>query len=171
MALVIEDGSIVAGANSYASVAELVDFASSRGLTIPTSNADRELSLVRAFDYIELQRDRFLGHPTSSTQQTAFPRYGLRVGTHVIASNEIPWELKRAQLIIAARAGVETELVPPSLPDAKGAVTSERVGPIARTYAAPQATLGAATLVRYPDAEALLRRFMRPRGVLTVTRG
>lgn len=53
MALVIETGAGVAGANSYASVLELKAFASNRGLEIPAVTGDLEKALVLACDKLE----------------------------------------------------------------------------------------------------------------------
>ena len=46
--LIIENGSIVAGADSYATAAELVTYAANYGLTIPATEGEQETLLRRA---------------------------------------------------------------------------------------------------------------------------
>lgn len=50
--LIIEDGTGVDNANSYADVAYLDSYASDRGFNIPTDDADKQVFLIRAFDYL-----------------------------------------------------------------------------------------------------------------------
>ena len=50
MALVIEDGSRVAGANSYVTLAEARAFASARGVTLSAVDATLEPFVIKAFD-------------------------------------------------------------------------------------------------------------------------
>ena len=54
MALIVEDGSGLSGANSYASTAQADTYASDRGLTAWTGDtATKEAALIRATDYLE----------------------------------------------------------------------------------------------------------------------
>lgn len=50
--LIIENGSGVDNANSYADVTYLDSYASDRGFSIPTTEDDKEVFLIRAFDYL-----------------------------------------------------------------------------------------------------------------------
>lgn len=54
MTLVVEDGSIVSGAESYASVAQADAYFAARGITIwsPLLDAEKEQALRRATDYM-----------------------------------------------------------------------------------------------------------------------
>ena len=51
MALIIENGTIVANANSYATVAELRGYAALRGATVPTDDAQCEYMLIKAMPF------------------------------------------------------------------------------------------------------------------------
>ena len=109
MALVIEDGSQVAGANSYITVAELRAFGLARSSGLPTPNEEAESLLVRAMDYIEGMRSRFQGKKTGATQPLQFPRKGLIIDDEPFPDNAIPNELKngQAQLAIDIFAGFD----------------------------------------------------------------
>lgn len=91
--IVIEDGSQVAGANSYATEAELTTYATDRGVTI---SGTASVLLVQAMDYIESRN--YQGFKASSTQPLVWPRYGVMVDGYQLASDEIPQLLKDAQL-------------------------------------------------------------------------
>lgn len=71
MALIVEDGSNVANANSYASEATIVAYAASRGVTMP-NDASLLVNVTKAMDYIEIQE--FADEPTYDDQALAFPR-------------------------------------------------------------------------------------------------
>lgn len=77
MALIKEDGSIVANANSYADVADADAYQTDRGRQA-WLDADAEVknaALVRATDYIESRFGlRFIGQPLGDVQELAWPR-------------------------------------------------------------------------------------------------
>ena len=50
--LIIEDGSGVTDANSYADIAYLDKYATDRGFAIPSEETDKQVFLIRAFDYL-----------------------------------------------------------------------------------------------------------------------
>ena len=96
MAVVVEDGSIVANANSYADETALDDYAAARGVTI---TGDQEQRLVQAMDYIENQA--FLGSKLTKAQTTQWPRSGVTIDGFTVEEDEIPTELINAQLATA----------------------------------------------------------------------
>lgn len=91
--IVIEDGSQVAGANSYVTEAELTTYATDRGLTLTGTPA---VLLIQAMDYIEEQD--FKGFKTSKEQPLQWPRYGVWIDGYDIASDVIPQLLKDCQM-------------------------------------------------------------------------
>lgn len=97
MAIVVEDGTgLNPAANSYVSEAELTTYATDRGVTL-TGSADHLLLL--SMDTIETRS--YQGSKTSSTQPLQWPRTGVVVDGSSIASDEIPQDLKTAQIITA----------------------------------------------------------------------
>ena len=111
MPLTIETGAGVAGADSYASVAEARAYASARGLTLPAADADVEKALVLACDKLETYR--YKGTKTSASQTLQWPRTDVYVedATEPLATNSIPARLKQAQCQLAFDS-TQTELQP-----------------------------------------------------------
>ncbi len=96
MALIIEDGSIVAGANSFVTVTECRDYNTARGNELPVDDADVEILLIKAADYLNALEPEFQGHRIDYEQELVFPRSPVYVyGSDL--SNEIPKQLKNAQ--------------------------------------------------------------------------
>lgn len=99
MAIVVETGAIVAGANSYVTEAELTTWATARGITI--ADADREKWLILAMDYLETLS--YKGYIVEEGQPLQFPRRYLKIDGYYIEQDEIPEELKNVQLHLASQ--------------------------------------------------------------------
>jgi hypothetical protein len=134
MTLIIEDGTGVAGAISYATVAEARLYASIRGLTLPVADAAVETALVKACDYLQSLEDQFKGtRTTPATQPLAWPRTRVFLFGQTLSLDDatIPQQLKSAQCQLAYDA-VSTDL----LPQGTGReILSEGIGPLSTTYA------------------------------------
>lgn len=75
MAFTVEDGTGIAGANSYASIADADTYFADRGTgTWTGSDAVKEGALIRATAYIDATY-RFVGIIVDRTQALAWPRY------------------------------------------------------------------------------------------------
>lgn len=98
MALIIEDGSIVAGANSYITVAEYNAWADARfgasRSTAPATDAEAEQLILRAMDYFEGQN--FQGELVEKGQPLQWPRAWVCIDGYVVETNEIPPEVKNS---------------------------------------------------------------------------
>lgn len=92
MTIVVEDGSIVDGANSYVTTAELEAFAAARNITLSGDYTSEQL-LIIAMDYIESLQ--FKGMKVSTTQDLQWPRVDVQVDGFYLDSNSIPKELKQ----------------------------------------------------------------------------
>lgn len=101
MALVVEDGTGVEGANSYLTVAELRAFAGDRGLTLPVADSDVEPLLVKATDYLELKS--YIGDRASDNQGLSWPRTQT-ANPYWQYNDLIPTKLKTAQSLLAFEA-------------------------------------------------------------------
>lgn len=106
MAIVVEDGTNVAGANSYVTLLEARDYASLRGLSLPSDNDEASALLVRAMDYLNTLRYR--GEPVSVSQDNAWPRKGVYPcnGPVMVPVDAIPEKVKRAQIEASVSIGV-----------------------------------------------------------------
>lgn len=98
MTIFVEDGSVVANANSYSTVVELQAFAALRNVTLSTDNVVLEALLINSTIYLEGFRTQYQGAMVSSTQVLQWPRSSVNVNGFDIASTVIPAQLKNAQM-------------------------------------------------------------------------
>lgn len=150
MALIIEDGSIVEDANSFATVAECRAFCDARGLVLPTDEADVETLLIKAADFLFSLEADFQGVREHVDQELPFPRAEILLHGADI-SGEIPKVLKHAQCRLAFDASQNDLLATGS----GRVVKKEGVGPLSVEYADdgasnPQAQLTAALTILAP---------------------
>jgi len=101
MALLVEDGSGIAGANSYVSVVELRAFAGDRGVILPAQDSDVEPLLVLGCDFLELKS--YIGERFSDEQGLSWPRTDL-YDPEWAYPNTIPANLKKAQRLLSIEA-------------------------------------------------------------------
>lgn len=101
MAITLEDGTGVAGANSYVTVAELRTYAGDRGVTLPVADASVEYLLVKAADHLETLE--YVGTSEFTDQGLNFPRL-VTDSTGVATSSGVPAAIKRAQKMLALEA-------------------------------------------------------------------
>lgn len=97
MSLTIEDGTLVIGANSFASVVEARSWAASRGAELPATDAEVEVLLVKAADFILSLEDRFKGTRVSASQALCWPRSGVDLFGSEVAVTSIPSQVVQAQ--------------------------------------------------------------------------
>lgn len=131
MSLVIENGSIVAGADSFATAAELVTYAANFGRTIPADTAAQESLLRRAA--LQMSAMNWKGGLVSELQTLSWPRVDVYRENWLVPSNAIPAQIKAGQMALATEVYAD-DLAPPELKT--GAVIREKVGPIDTEYAA-----------------------------------
>lgn len=149
MALTIEDGSIVPGADSFALASELVTHAEKFGLVIPGTEAAQESLLRRA--YLEMTAMDWKGVPVDEFQTGAFPRYNVMRYGWLIRSDSIPSQIKAGQMALATEIHAD-DIDKPEL--RKGAVTKNRVeGAVEQQYAAAPASLTKPASVRQSIAQ------------------
>jgi hypothetical protein len=127
MTIIVEDGSIVTGADSYVSVADYEAWADARGVEYDSSLVESQI--LRAMDYIETLR--FIGQKSTKAQPLQFPRVGVVVDGYELDYNEIPTQLKKAvfESVKAESEGLS------QLANIERRTLSEKVGDIAVTYA------------------------------------
>ena len=113
MPLVIENGSLVAGANSYVSVADARAYAEARASTLPVDDAAIEAALFVAMDYLESLRAEYQGSKVSpGVQALQWPRTGVVIDGWDVPIDFIPSELKFAQIQLATESANGTDLMP-----------------------------------------------------------
>lgn len=100
MALTIEDGSLVTGADSWATRAEFISYASDRGVTITDEDAT-DVYLVKAASFIDDHEANLKGYKVDRDQALSFPRYDLYIEGWSWTETEIPRQVKLCQMAYA----------------------------------------------------------------------
>lgn len=111
MALIIEDGTIVAGAQSVVTATEMLTYANLRGLTVPSLEADREKLLILAMDYLKSIENRMKGTRTDDDQELPEPRLNVVLFGDFVDQNTIPEQYKNAQIEAAIAANTQSLLL------------------------------------------------------------
>jgi hypothetical protein len=154
MAFTVEDGTVVAGANSFATVDGADTYFEDRGNATwaAATDTNKETALVRATDYIN-NRFRFRGEKYDEDQPLEFPRV-----YDDAESPEMPDKLIYATYEYAVRALGDALAPDPEIQDNGQQVIShsEEVGPI-REATMYRATGSIIVWRPYPLADILLR--------------
>nr|WP_286948261.1 DnaT-like ssDNA-binding protein [Pseudomonas sp. UBA6718] len=160
MALTIEDGSIVAGADSYVEASDLVTYAGNYGRTIPADTSAQESLLRRA--YLQMAAMPWKGAPVSVDQTGAWPRYDVCRNGFALPSDSIPAQIKQGQMALATEIHAD-DLVDPSTK--LGAITREKVGPLETEYAEAKGYAAAPAAMRqsYAQFAGLLESSTQPK--------
>jgi hypothetical protein len=134
MAFIVETGLIVAGANSFASVADADAYTADRDIAdwADYSTAEKQAALIKATDYLEATyRNNWRGQRVSAAQSLSWPRSGVVVDGFPIPANIVPGAVNRACIELALRAAAGETL----LADQGQAVKREKVDVIEVEYA------------------------------------
>lgn len=135
MALIIEDGTIVAGADSWVTVAELETYLSAYGNTLAAADEAAKEVLLRKAQRSISTRLTFTGDLVEQAQTTAIPRYWPDyIKGFSVASDEIPQDFKDAQCEMAWAIDQGADPFADRTADnaVKGSMTGERnkAGPV-----------------------------------------
>ena len=99
MPLVVEDGTIIANANSYISLADARAFLQSIGYDLDATDSVAESQLLKSMQAIEGMN--FNGYRVGSAQSLGFPRVGIAIDGIAYESTNIPAQLPQAQSLLA----------------------------------------------------------------------
>jgi len=167
MAFLEEDGTGLAAANSYGSVADFKTYHKDRGTALPdgTLSSGIEDALVKATDYVDRRwRNRFIGVRDTETQRLRWPRRRARYPDgRLIAEGTLPAELLETIYEFGFIA-LTTPLSTVPTVDASGALIQEtriKVGPIETETIFSQGA-GKVDFRSYPEIEALLVEIIHP---------
>lgn len=109
MALIVEDGTIVAGANTYLTEAEANTILEGFGYVLIPATA--EANLRTAAQYLESFRKRYQGTKVDCDQALQFPRKNVFIDCCQLASTVIPGVLKNAQALAAYEESIGNSLL------------------------------------------------------------
>jgi hypothetical protein len=102
--LIIEDGSVVADANSFATDEQFKTYANLRNFDVPATQPDREALLIQAMDYLFSKESLMQGCRVSINQELPYPRSGVCYNNFSVASTDIPKALLNAQMELAIQS-------------------------------------------------------------------
>lgn len=157
MALIVENGTGMANAESYVSVADATVILQSFPEDVDwevLETSEKEARLKMATQYIDI-RYRFYGIPLNPTVQALqWPRTKNYNNLNtVFVAGVIPVQLKKATSIIAGKKEIGYDAIPPG-----GPVTRFRSENVDLYWAGGQsAMMGQFAGTRYPEVEMLLR--------------
>lgn len=160
MTLIVEDGSIVPGAESYATVAFANAYFTGRGnaaWAAIVSEGDKEIALRKATDYmLAVYRDMWAGQRVSELQALDWPRYDVYRDNqrYLVPSDSVPLEVQKACCELAVRTTTGDLIV-----DQTASIIREKIGPIETEYAA-----GQNTQVSFPFVNNMLMPFLSEGG-------
>ncbi|WP_122563883.1 DnaT-like ssDNA-binding protein [Pseudomonas viridiflava] len=121
--LIIEDGTGVAAAESYATAEELARYAVKFGATIPAEQVAQEALLRRAA--LAMDGMTWKGRKSSSDQALSWPRRDIRLDGENKPERYLPARIQYGQMALAAE--IHADDIDP-IDKRKGAVTKEKVG-------------------------------------------
>lgn len=163
--LIIEDGTGVAAAESYATAEELARYAVKFGATIPAEQVAQEALLRRAA--LAMDGMTWKGRKSSSEQALAWPRREIRLDGENKPERYLPARIQYGQMALAAEIYAD-DLDP--IDKRKGAVTKEKVdGAVEREYATISNT-SSRLLPAAPDRPSATQfaDYLRLRGLFVV---
>jgi hypothetical protein len=131
---VVEDGTGLANANTYAEKPFLTAYASDRGVTI--ADGDIEKFAYLAMDWLAQYDTHWIGEPATETQALAWPRKGAFFRGKPLADDAVPMrvQLIQAALVMAQAQGV---VLMPDLDfsNRDAFVIAETTGPLSTQWA------------------------------------
>jgi hypothetical protein len=164
MALIIEDGTIVANANSFITVAEWEAYLTLYGKQATGTEADKETSLIKAQRAIST-RYTFDGALVEQAQATCLPRnWTKNIKGFTVASNIVPQDFKDAQAELAFDIQGGADPFANATEGAKGPVLYERAkaGPAETQtqYGSGGAPFNPRSMANYTSTNDLLRPYL-----------
>lgn len=133
MALVVEDGTGLSDAQTYATVDYIKTYTRTRGISFPTANNEIERLLILAMD--ALRGLDYKGERATREQALDWPRIDVEIDGYEYASTEIPRELIELQCIYAIELYKGVDLLPTVSGNTSGPIIGRTVEGISTQYA------------------------------------
>lgn len=164
MALVVEDGTIVAGANSYVDLAEVRAYAALRGITIPAADVDLEKHVHLAMDWFE--SEDFPSTRIDASQELSFPRVSIVVDGVDHIDGAIP-KLVKQIICEATCTSITIALQPQFAGSSLGQLRRKKVDVLEKEYF-PAATQ-AAFMPILAKLDSMMQKLVYPNGFRLTT--
>jgi len=150
MTIIVEDGSNIAGANSYVLLVDARAILNLLGQDLNSVDTIAEQQILNAARHIEAFRQSFKGWKRNGTQSMQWPRLGVVIDGISIDSNIIPQDLIDAQ-VFAAYEYAQGQILQPSSPN-QSVASEEVVGAVKVSYFDTGSIDGSPALVRVNDS-------------------
>ena len=160
--LVIEDGSIVAGANSYVSRADYITYAATLGIVIADTVA-ADAQLIEAGIFIGSHEPQLKGVKITRDSSMAYPRSGLVIDGWSWLSTEIPRNVILSQMALALDINAGGDLY--NVTDEKFVTEQSVEGAVSRSFAAPSRVEKLSTKSK---STALLNSLLKNSGLFSI---
>jgi hypothetical protein len=173
MSIIVEDGTVVIGAESYITLAEADIYHRNRGMTTwdDMTDTEKEQALRRATSYmVGRYRSSWKGGRININQPLDWPRQGVSTDdftamphsyyAYFVPYNVVPIEVKNACAELALRAGAG-----PMVDDVGQNIIQETVGPITTKY-----DPNSSQLIRYVQVDDMLSVYLKGGGNQTTVR-
>jgi hypothetical protein len=161
MTLIVEDGAMPTGANTYASLQTIAAYLTPRGAEEWLAlDEDAQASIaILTTDY--LNGLPWKGYPAESGRVMAWPQAGQTFADKKpLPANSVPVQIVNAQCELCAYAAAGQFNPKAPIDRSTGAVTSEKVDVIAVSYATPE-TNAYSGMTGFPAIDGLLKPFLR----------
>ena len=136
MALVVEDGTGLANADSYQTLIDARASSSALGLILPLDDDEADIALRNGFRYVNGYEGSFSGERLTTTQSASWPRenaYRCYYRNQIaIADDEVPADIITAQMMAAVEYGKGTDISP--VDDGLSIASNEVVGAVKQSY-------------------------------------
>lgn len=166
MALVVEDGTGKADANSYSTVEYYRIYAKRHGVNLTGSVSDLEVNLTCGWDFM-LGQD-YKGRRATEVQAGDFPRVDLKIDGVCYSGNRTLSLARDAQCALALESR-STDLLPTIAANASGGMIEQTIGPITKRW---EGSGRASTRPIVEKAKVFLRPLLRSGGnTIALSRG
>ena len=154
--LIVENGSIIAGANTYVTLAEYTAYAEGFGVTVEDTNAFK-VQLIKAAQYIASKESQLMGDMVERYQPLSYPRNNLTdLDNFSWQNNEIPTLVKNCQMSLALDIQAGEDLYNLSQSGAVGVKSEEVKGAVKVEYAIADSQ----RIARHSRSQSLLAALM-----------
>jgi len=154
--LIVENGSIVLGANTYVTIAEYIAYAEGFGVTVEDTNAFK-VQLIKAAQYIASKESQLMGDMVERYQPLSYPRNNLTdLDNFSWQNNEIPTLVKNCQMSLALDIQAGEDLYNLSQSSSVGIKSEEVKGAVKVEYAIADSQ----RIARHSRSQSLLAALM-----------
>ncbi len=172
MAFIVEDGTGVDAANSYASVSDADTYFAERELTAwaDLTQDQKQAALINATEYIDVRWDqsfRMAGRKAHADQFLLYPRVAYCVHESLTPTEvPLPLNLVRAtfQYALAAKDGPLAPVPTEETGGRQPSLVREKVGPIEEERRWSDTAVVSSSFRQYPIADALIRSILEATG-------